>query len=188
MLWLKKQLKNRKFVILAAAGALTGALLLAEFLMLSYSIWKIVRYVVLLEAMFLTAWIDQHDRKIPNKILFILLLIRGISLAGEWLTHPDLGLAILISALLGLLIGGGIFLLAHFITRGGVGMGDVKLLAVIGAYMGVGSIMTVIFLTAVASAGYSIIMLILRKVKLKEEIPFAPFVLAGLILSMALGM
>ena len=93
-----------------------------------------------------------------------------------------------ISALLGLLLGGGLFLLVHFLSKGGVGMGDVKLFAVIGAYMGSGSIMAVVFLTAVISAIYSLVMLARKKIKLKEEIPFAPFALAGVITVMALGM
>ena len=84
--------------------------------------------------------------------------------------------------------GGGMFLLAHFLTKGGVGMGDVKLLAVIGAYMGSGSIMAAAFLSVAASAFYSIVMLLLKKIKLKEEIPFAPFIFIGTVLTMALGM
>ena len=97
-------------------------------------------------------------------------------------------MAILISSVFGALIGGGIFLLAHFISKGGVGMGDVKLFAVIGFYVGNGSIMAAAFLSVMAGAVYSITMLLFKKIKLKEEIPFAPFIFVGTILTMALGM
>lgn len=186
--WIKKQIKNKKFIVLLIIGIITEIILFAEFKLFSYSVLKIARYMILLAAMFLIAWIDQHERRIPNKILILLLTVRCAGLVAEWIVYPEMGLSLLISVLIGLLLGGGMFLLAHFITRGGVGMGDVKLLGVIGAYTGVGSIMTVVFLTAVAAAVYSIVMLILRKVKLKEEIPFAPFVLVGLVLTMVLGM
>lgn len=106
----------------------------------------------------------------------------------EWLLFPKLGLALLMSAVLGALLGGGVFLLAHFIAKGGVGMGDVKLLAVIGTYVGSGSIMAAAFLSVMVSAIYSVVMLLLKKIKLKEEIPFAPFIFIGTILTMALGM
>lgn len=186
--WMKTQMKVRSFRILAAAGILTGIALGAEFLFFSYSILKITRYLVLLEGMFLIAWIDQHERRIPNRILLLLLGIRAVILAAEWLLVPSMGLALLISSVLGLLLGGGLFLIAHLISRGGVGMGDVKLFAVIGTYVGAGSIMPLVFLTVLAAAFYSLVMLALKKVSMKEEIPFAPFVLAGTILTMALGM
>lgn len=79
-------------------------------------------------------------------------------------------------------------LLVYFISKGGVGMGDVKLLGTVGSYVGISSIMPVAFLTVLVSAFYSIALLLLKKISLKEEIPFAPFVLAGTILTIALGM
>ena len=139
-------------------------------------------------ALFQIAWIDQRSKRIPNKILKILLAVRVMILLPEWLAVPELGMAILISSVFGALIGGGIFLLAHFISKGGVGMGDVKLFAVIGFYVGNGSIMAAAFLSVMAGAVYSITMLLFKKIKLKEEIPFAPFIFVGTILTMALGM
>ena len=186
--WIKRQMSDKRFRILAVSGIIAGMILCAEFQLFSYSVPKILRYLILLESMFLIAWIDQRKRRIPNKILLAMLAARILILAIEWLSVPSMGMAILISSIFGMLLGGGMFLLAHFLSRGGVGMGDVKLFAVIGWYVGSGSIMPLVFLTAVVSAVYSIVMLILKKIKLKEEIPFAPFVLAGTILTMALGM
>lgn len=188
LLWIKQQLNNKRFRILALTGVIAGIVLCAEFLLFSYSVPKILRYLILLETMFLIAWIDQRERRIPNKILLGMLTVRMLILAFEWALVPSMGMALLISSVLGMLLGGGMFLLAHFLSRGGVGMGDVKLFAVIGWYVGGGSIMALVFLTALVSAVYSIAMLILKKIKLKEEIPFAPFVLVGTILTMALGM
>lgn len=186
--WIKQQLNNKRFRILALTGIVAGIILCAEFLLFSYSVPKILRYLILLEAMFIIAWIDHHERRIPNKILLVMLVVRMLILIVEWLFVPSMGMALLISSSFGMLLGGGMFLLVHFLSRGGVGMGDVKLFAVTGWYVGTSSIMSLVFLTVMVSAGYSIIMLILKKVKLKEEIPFAPFVLAGTILTMALGM
>ena len=69
-----------------------------------------------------------------------------------------------------------------------MGAGDVKLLAVTGFYMGLGIIFTDIFLSILIAALYSGLLLIRKKIKMKEEISFAPFVLAGTVLTMALGM
>ncbi len=186
--WIKIQLKDRKFCTLIAAGGVTAILLSMEFFLFSYSILKIFRYLVLICAMFIIAWIDQHEKRIPNRFLLLLLGTRAVILIVEWAAVPSVGMSLLISSVLGLLLGGGLFLIAYFISRGGVGMGDVKLFAVIGTYVGGGSIMGLVFLTVLVSALYSIVMLIRKKIKLKEEIPFAPFALVGTILTMALGM
>lgn len=186
--WIKQQMNDKRFRILAVAGGIAGIVLCVEFVLFSYSVPKILRYLILLESMFLIAWIDQRERRIPNKILLAMLAARTVIFIVEWILIPSMGLALLISSGFGMLLGGGMFLLAHFLSRGGVGMGDVKLFAVAGWYVGAGSIMALVFLTALVSAAYSIVMLLLKKIKLKEEIPFAPFVLMGTILTMALGM
>lgn len=186
--WLREQSENQNFKKLIAALCVAEILLTVEFFALSYGILKIARYLFLLAVMFFIAWIDQHNRKIPNRLLLWTLTVRVILLAAEWILYPGIGLVLFISALTGLVLGGGLFLLAHFLSRGGVGMGDVKLFVVIGAYVGGGSIMAVVFLTAVVSAVYSLVMLARKKIKLKEEIPFAPFALVGLAVAMALGM
>jgi prepilin signal peptidase PulO-like enzyme (type II secretory pathway) len=183
-----EQWQNKKFRVFFILTLAAGIGLAAEGIVFSYSIWKICRYLILVMALFQIAWIDQRSKRIPNKILKILLAVRVMILLPEWLAVPELGMAILISSVFGALIGGGIFLLAHFISKGGVGMGDVKLFAVIGFYVGNGSIMAAAFLSVMAGAVYSITMLLFKKIKLKEEIPFAPFIFVGTILTMALGM
>lgn len=186
--WLIEKWQDKKFRIFFVLTLGAAIALAAEGWAFSYHIWKICRYLILVMALFLIAWIDLESKRIPNKILKILLAVRGIILIPEWLTFPELGTAMVVSAVSGAVIGGGIFLLAHFISKGGVGMGDVKLFAVIGLYLGSGSIMAAAFLSVMAGAVYSAVMLFLKKIKLKEEIPFAPFILVGTILTMALGM
>lgn len=188
ILWFKEQWEDKKYRVYFVITLMVSAGLMAEFYLFDYSVAKSIRYLVLIAALFLIAWIDRRTRRIPNKILKILLMIRTGLFLLEWMMFPRLGLSLLISVMLGALLGGGMFLLAHFISRGGVGMGDVKLVAAVGIYMGGGSIMACVFLSVMASSVYSIIMLICKKIKLKEEIPFAPFVFIGTVLTMALGM
>ena len=128
--WIKQQMNDKRFCILAVAGVIAGIVLCAEFVLFSYSVPKILRYLILLESMFLIAWIDQRKRRIPNKILLAMLAARIVILIVEWLLVPSMGMSLLISSAFGMLLGGGMFLLAHFLSRGGVGMGDVKLFAV----------------------------------------------------------
>lgn len=136
----------------------------------------------------LIAWIDGKSKRIPNKLLILLIVIRTIFLIMECIFYYDIWLTVIITFFMGAFIGGGIFLFCYLITRGAVGAGDVKLLTVVGYYLGSGVIFTDIFLAVVLSAVYSVLKLILRKTILKEEIPFAPFVYVGTMLTMALGM
>ncbi|MBS6194840.1 MAG: prepilin peptidase [Clostridiales bacterium] len=186
--WFAKEWTDKKFRRYAAVWGIISAALLAEFIWFGYSLPKLFRYLILLEAVFGIAWIDGKTKRIPNKILIALLVFRTVLLGIEWAVYPSLGLSILISSALGAVIGGGMFLLCFFLTRGGMGMGDVKLFTIIGYFVGSGVIMPIVFFTVMISALYSIIQLIRKKTKLKDEIPFAPFALAGMILAMGLGM
>ncbi len=185
--WISDQLQNNKFKAFLAIQILLEAALLTEFVLLSYGAFKIIRYTVLLAGLFIIAWIDGHEKRIPNSILKVLFFIRIFLLAAECVFAVKMGLPLLLSSVLGLLTGGILFLLVYFLSRGGVGMGDVKLMGVVGWYVGIGGIMPTVFLTVMVSAIYSIILLLLKKIGWKEEIPFAPFVLAGTVLAMALG-
>lgn len=110
---------------------------------------------------------------------FLLLCALGISSAGavtdirgsripNWLTYSGLAFAIaarmsmgwsgLKEGLLGLLIGGGCFLLLFLL--GGMGGGDVKMMAAVGAWAGSGYVVGIMLATAVSggviAVGYMI--------------------------------
>lgn len=186
--WFKEQMENKKFRVYMVFACVCMLGLGIEFFFLQYSLPKAVRYLILMAGLFVIAWIDRKSKRIPNKILIVLLGARALVLILEWIIFSELGLSLLISTAMGALFGGGMFLLCYVISRGGVGAGDVKLFAVIGCFMGSSTVLTAAFLTVVTAAVYSVIMLIRKKTSLKEEIPFAPFILTGVLLTMALGM
>lgn len=185
--WFLEQWKDKKFRAFTIFTVITTILLCAEFCLFEYSVLKILRYLVLYIALYVIAWIDGKTKIIPNKILLTLMSVRTIILVVECIVYRDLWLTFLMTFAGGLLIGGGVFLCCYLITRGSVGAGDVKLFGVLGYYFGTSAIFTNIFLTVVCSAFYSIIQLILKRKGLKEEIPFAPFVFVGTLVTMALG-
>lgn len=185
--WFREQWAHRRFRILIwVMAGLTLALGL-EFCLFQYRVLKAVRYLTLFWVLGMIAWVDQSSKRIPNAALKDLMAVRTVLLLLECLLNQEYWLSILISAGMGLILGGGMFLLCFLLARGGIGAGDVKLLAVIGYYVGGGAIFTLIFLTTLLAALYSLIRLALKKTGLKEEIPFAPFVFAGTILTMMLG-
>ncbi len=85
-------------------------------------------------------------------------------------------------AFLGLLVGGGILYVIAMIKPGGMGGGDIKLMAMIGAFIGIKALGPAMFLGFVIGGIIAVLLMILGKARRKTMIPFGPFLgLGGLI-------
>jgi len=86
------------------------------------------------------------------------------------------------AAIAGALACGGALLILHGVTRGrGVGLGDVKLAAVVGAGLGLPYGLIAIGAAFVAGTCVALPLLVLRRVSRRDRLPFAPFIAAGTI-------
>jgi leader peptidase (prepilin peptidase)/N-methyltransferase len=86
--------------------------------------------------------------------------------------------------LIGLLVGGGSLLSValgyELLTKQeGMGFGDVKLLAMLGAFLGWPSVFPTIFLGSVLGSIVGIPLMLIKKADRKLAIPFGPFLSAG---------
>jgi leader peptidase (prepilin peptidase)/N-methyltransferase len=90
-------------------------------------------------------------------------------------------------SVLGIVVGGGVLLLLALLARGGMGWGDVKFLAAIGAFIGPGATGVVLFLGALLGSIVGIAMILVGRVKRRQPIPFGPFLTAALILLIIFG-
>src|SRR5215510_12723128 len=136
-------------------------------------------------ALLIVACIDIVYTIIPNAITLPGIVV-GIG-ASLWLTPVGIG-----NAVLGVLVGGGLFLLmavlsAVILQREGMGGGDIKLIAMIGAFLGWHAVFVTIFLGAVLGALVGIILMLLRLKGRKEPLPFGPFLALGAFLTMVGG-
>ena len=116
-----------------------------------------------------------------------MLGIRALLLAGDLLAYPTYAKELLISAFGGMLLGFLVFLLAYGLSRKSIGLGDVKLVAVLGFDLGMSLVWTVMVAGLLLAGIYSCIQLARKKVSMKDAIPLAPFLAAGTILIMLLG-
>jgi leader peptidase (prepilin peptidase)/N-methyltransferase len=118
--------------------------------------------------------IDFEHQIIPDVLSLPMLLATPLVVY----LHPDLDWK---SALIGVLIGGGslytVAWLYYLIRRDyGLGMGDVKLLAAIGGWLGYQSILTTIFWGSILGSFVGLgVIIIRRKMDLKTRLPFGPF-------------
>lgn len=143
--------------------------------------------MILTVFMVFLGFIDRQKTIIPNKLLFFMFVIRTVILAGEITVKPSFWLDILKSAGGGMLLGFLIFFLARIFSRKSVGMGDVKLAAVLGWYLGGSLVWFDIVVSLSLAAIYSIVQLLLKKLNMKDSIPLAPFFSVGTILILLLG-
>src|SRR5690606_32573037 len=101
------------------------------------------------------------------------------------ITYPGtlaaLGAAVLMpdgnigDALLAALLGGGVFFGLAVITRGGIGLGDVKLAVLIGAALGLPIAVQALVYGVLAAAVVMGVMLVAGVVSRRQPVPYAPF-------------
>lgn len=144
------------------------------------SIWVIKSLLIL--ALIYLAYIDWRTLRLPNAITFPLIVF-GITF--NWVS--DLRLADPSSALLGALLGYASLWALNASYRllqnqNGIGMGDAKLLAALGAWLGVSALPSILLIASVTGIAGGIMWLKWRGHKLQQAFPFGPFlVIAGII-------
>lgn len=163
------------------------ALAAAAFTAYGYGPLKIIRYCVLMGALIPIGYKDYKEKTIPNRYLAILAGIRGVLLIAESLAYPAVILDNVKFVLFGALIGGGILFLTYIVTRHGIGPGDVKLFAIVGMYIGSQRTYIAILTSLLFAAGYGVVKVIRKRLKVKDEIAFAPFAAIGTIVILGLG-
>lgn len=85
-----------------------------------------------------------------------------------------------LEALIGLLVGGGVLLTIAFVyelitKREGMGGGDIKLLVMIGGFLGWKSLIFILLFSSLAGAVVGITAMIIKKQDTKYAVPFGPF-------------
>ncbi len=142
-------------------------------------------YFIFVAALIVITVIDLYHQIIPDVI-----------------SLPGIGVGLLLSlinpyisffnSLIGILIGGGsLFLVATlyewFFKREGMGGGDVKLLAMIGAFLGWKAVILTILLSSLIGSIIGVTIMFLKGKDFKYAIPFGPFLSLGAAISLFYG-
>ncbi|AEV67160.1 prepilin peptidase [Acetivibrio clariflavus] len=133
------------------------------------------------------AAVDLRDHIIPNRLLIGGLALRLIFYIAEITTEGFRIIEILKSDLIGALVISGFFLICMFVTRNGIGAGDVKLLGLMGLYQGLWGVMVSVFTSLIVSFVISVVLLIARKKGRKDSIAFGPSIFIGTFLGIILN-
>ncbi len=176
--------RTRISAIYPAVEILTGALAVALYLRLGPTL-AFAGYCVFAAALVVITFIDLDHQIIPDVISLPGIVVGlAFSLVSPLVTPID--------ALLGVLVGGGILLAVAWLyqtLRGieGMGGGDVKLLAMIGAFLGWQSIFVTLFVGSVIGSLIGVGVMMYQRADTKLAIPFGPFLACGALVYLFFG-
>jgi len=127
---------------------------------------------VLLPALVAMTAIDLQHQMIPDVVTLpgipVGLVINVATGRISWL-----------DSIIGILIGGGLFLVIILVSRGGMGGGDMKLGALLGAFLGWKALLFALFVAIVLGGAVGAVLLATGRRGRKDPIPFGPFLAAG---------
>jgi leader peptidase (prepilin peptidase)/N-methyltransferase len=163
---------------------LTGLIYLIIYLIYGLSIQSLI-YIILSSALIIIAFIDLNEQIVPDVISLPGIVIGFIlSFFVPYISF--------INSALGVFVGGGIILViglagSVIFKKEAMGGGDVKLAAMIGAFLGWRYIAISLFLGFFLGALAGIV-LILSKIKSREDVvPFGPFIVLGSMITLLWG-
>ncbi len=167
-----------------AVELLIGVMSLALFIRYGLSIHYIL-FLLFVSALIAISFIDFRHKIIPD-----VLSLPGI-VAGFLISFLP-GTITWLDSLIGILSGGGALFLVGFVYkiltgREGMGGGDVKLLAMIGAWMGWISLPFIVLISSLTGAVIGFAFIILSGKGLRFRIPFGPFLSLGALLYFFFG-
>ncbi len=179
-----RRLPRRVYVVSILVTSLLLTLVMVRFGLS----WELPAYLYLVVISVVLAIVDATERRLPNAIVHPSLLVMpalltiAAAVTGAW------------PALLTALLGGlGLFLfylVLALVSPGGIGMGDVKLAAVLGfalGYLGLTTLLVGAMAGFIIGGLVSLVALVARRVKLSGSLPFGPSMLTGTFLALLIS-
>ncbi|MGM0365597.1 MAG: prepilin peptidase [Actinomycetota bacterium] len=157
---------------------LTAVMFAANFYFFGLSI-ELFSGIILASSLIAISIIDIQFRIIPNAITWPMTGIGlALSIIGD-LSRWWFPLAFSAGAFTFMLI-------IHLIYPRGMGMGDVKLALMVGAFL-IRSVIPALFIGFLIGSVYGLMMILAKKKKFKQTIPFGPFIALGSIIALFWG-
>jgi len=150
--------------------------------------WHTLFYFSLVSALLVITFIDLDFQIIPDSITLPGILI-GLITGSLILPDPFSRWSLLgyKASVFGTLTGFVFFYIVALLSRGGMGGGDIKMMAMVGALMGWKSVLLITFLGSLFGSVWGISLMVFKGKGRKTKIPFGPFLAAGTIITLFSG-
>jgi leader peptidase (prepilin peptidase)/N-methyltransferase len=144
--------------------------------------WSAAAYASLFSALLVVTVIDFDHQIIPDRITLPGIPL-GILCAATVLPTG------LLNSMLGVLLGGGLLWFMAWISpylfgKEGMGGGDIKLLAMVGAFLGWEPVLLTVLVGASAGAVTGLSLIALKRFRRDQYLPFGPFLALGAVVAM----
>lgn len=146
-------------------------------------------YLLLISPLIVVTFIDLEHRIIPDVIaipgIFVGVAVRFIMMHGDWTTVG-------VDVLLGIVVGGGFLAVVGLgyewlKKREGLGGGDIKLAAMLGAFFGWKGIIFILLISSVVGSLAGVVLILIFRKGMKYAIPYGPFLAFGAIVYLFWG-
>ena len=142
------------------------------------------KFMFLIPMLLVAFVIDYRLQIIPNRLTLTIFEVGIVFTFIETIMAITVGINVFIDNILGMIVGGGIFLLITLIGgaiagKEAMGFGDVKFMGALGLFFGWLNIILISVMSFLFAAIVSIIILITRRKKFTEYIPFGPFIVVA---------
>jgi leader peptidase (prepilin peptidase)/N-methyltransferase len=144
--------------------------------------WSAAAYAALFSALLVVTFIDFDHQIIPDRITLPGIPL-GILCAATVLPTG------LLNSVLGVLLGGGLLWFMAWISpylfgKEGMGGGDIKLLAMVGAFLGWEPVLLTVLVGAFAGSVTGLSLIALKRLRRDQYLPFGPFLALGAVVAM----
>lgn len=147
-----------------------------------------ITYSILFSVLLTVAVIDYKTMRIPNPLVIFGLIVATIYLITASIYYMDI--IIIPKGIAGMLLGATIIGICMLISlllfkKQGMGMGDLKLLAMIGLFVGSQLVIYTIFIAVILGGIYAVLLLLTKR---NESLfPFGPFISIGAVIGILWG-
>lgn len=147
--------------------------------------FELIPIFLFLSTMIVITFIDLDFQIIPDSITLPGILI-GIAFSSFLFPDPfELNsITGFINSLIGFIIGGGLFFLIALLSKGGMGGGDIKMMAMIGAFFGWKGVLTTTLIASLVGSVVGISLVLFKGKNRKTAIPFGPFLALGSVITL----
>jgi len=141
--------------------------------------WQLGMMCILFSTLLVISMIDINHQIIPNSILTFLMIVSTVYVVFLSKTY--------ISSIVGFFAVSGLLLLISIISKGKMGGGDIKLMAVCGFLLGWQNILVSLVLGSILGSAVGITLIVFKFIKKNQLIPFGPYLSVGIMLAAVYG-
>lgn len=163
--------------------ALNAILYIIVYIYFGFSV-DFIFYSLLSSVLIVITFIDLQQMIIPDILVVIIMIL---SILHKGIIYFSGGSPEIFSSVIGLFLAGGLFLAIVLLSRGGMGGGDVTLIASLGFILGWRKILLTIFLSFILGSIISIFLLATKIKTRKDPIPFGPFIILAFFITVLWG-